>query len=143
MLAILASMVAGFLLSIMIKLNASLGQHIGVLESSFIVHLVGALFALVLVRRIFKKEFITQLISAPKYSFLGGVIGVLVVLVANIVVPKLGMGLTTGVFITTNLMFCTIADHFGFFGLPKFKLTTRRVLGLLSAVMGLILLIWR
>ena len=48
-LAVTASVVAGAFVAIMIRLNATLGEHIGVLESSFVVHLVGTAFSTLLV----------------------------------------------------------------------------------------------
>jgi len=143
LISILGSAIAGVLLAIMIKLNASLGQYIGVLESSFVAHVVGTLFGFILICYCIKGEFIKNISESPKYLLLGGVFGVVVVMLSNIVVPHLGMALTISIFVTTTLVFCTVADHFGFFKLPQFRITLRRSLGLLLAFVGLLLIIWK
>ena len=50
--SIVASLGAGILLALMMQLNASLGEAVGPLESSFVVHVIGTAFAFLL---IFKK----------------------------------------------------------------------------------------
>ncbi len=150
-LAILFSMLAGVFVAVATRLNASLGERIGILESSFVIHLAGALFAFFLILLFFRKERgvlrrapSKQLAGrqderekTPVYLFGGGVLGIVIVLCANLSVPKLGMVLTMGIFLMGNLIFAVAADHFGFFGLPVFKITRRRLLGLACTALGL------
>lgn len=137
--AIFLSALSGVLIAVMMLLNASLGAAIGVLESSFVVHLVGTLFAFVLILFFFRGSNVFQIKKTPKHLFAGGLLGVVVVLISNFVVPKLGMVLTAGLFLTGNMIFAVVADHFGLFNLPVFKVTKRRMVGLLCAAMGLFL----
>lgn len=138
-LAILLSLLSGFLIAIMITLNASLGGRIGIIESTFIVHLVGALFGIIMMGLFFRENKMHKIGKTPKYLFFSGVLGVLIVLTANAVVPKLGMVLAVGLFLTGNLFFAVVVDHFGLLNLPVYKISWRRALGLVSAIIGLIL----
>ncbi|MBU0504515.1 MAG: DMT family transporter [bacterium] len=140
--AIVSSMFAGAGLAIMIRLNATLGEHIGILESSFLVHLVGTIFALFILNRKLNKNFLTNLKKPPKYLFIAGFFGVTMVLMGNYVVPKLGLALTISILVCCGLTFSTIADHIGVFGLKQFKVTGKRIIGLLLVIMGVLLIFW-
>lgn len=139
--AICLSLLSGVFIAVMVILNASLGNHIGVLESSFVAHLVGATFGAISCGFFLRRNPLHKIIQTPKYLLLGGFFGVLIVLISNAVVPKLGMVLTVGLFLIGNLIFAVISDHFGCFQLPIYKVSWRRVLGLLSAMIGLILVL--
>ncbi|PEN12592.1 hypothetical protein CRI94_13825 [Longibacter salinarum] len=139
MLAGVASVIAGVFVALMIRLNATLGEHVGVLESSFLVHLVGTVFAALLVLPRSGPLLPSRLRSAPRYTFLGGVLGVAIVMLANIVVPVLGVALTLCLSVAANLGFSTISDHFGWFGLPQFPVSKQRLLGLALVILGVVL----
>lgn len=138
-LAVAASVVAGGFVAVMIRLNATLGEHVGVLEGSFVVHLVGTAFATLLVVPRFEWARVRRLRATPAMLFVGGAIGVFIVMLANVVVPVLGIALTLSLSVAANLTFSTVADHFGWFGLPVFPVTLRRLVGLLLTLLGVLL----
>jgi transporter family-2 protein len=41
--------------------------------------------------------------------------------------------------VAANLTFSTVADHFGWFGLPVFPVTARRLVGLALTLLGVLL----
>jgi len=135
--AILASLLAGVLLALLIQLNAALGKEVGVLESSFIAHLTGSILAFIIVSIRLKK-----ICSTPKHLFLGGILGVIITIVGNIVVPRLGLLVYMSLLITLDLIFSTLVDHIGLFGLPRFKINLKRIIGLTLAIIGAILILW-
>ena len=129
------SMGAGILVAVMIRLNATLGAHIGVLESSFVVHAIGTAFATgLLVPRLALLR--TRIQKPAPHLFLGGVCGVFIVLLANVVVPFLGVALMLSLSIAANLVVSTVADHYGWFGLPIVPLSKRRIAGVVLALLG-------
>ena len=138
-LSILASLLSGSLVATMVRLNASLGEKIGIVESAFVVHLVGTFFLLSFLFSPAHRGFLKNLKETPKHLWIGGVLGVLVVLTSNYCVPQLGLLLTLGLFVCANLFFSTCADHFGFFDLPRFPMTQKRLLGLIIAITGVAL----
>jgi len=136
--AVLASLGAGLLVALMIQLNATLGVHIGVLESSFVVHAIGMGFATLLI--LGRLPRLKRRIQEPSgILFFGGVLGVFIVLLANVVTPLLGVALTLCLSVAANLLFSTVADHFGWFGLPVIPASRQRVLGLALALIGVAL----
>ncbi|HLD44465.1 MAG TPA: DMT family transporter [bacterium] len=140
--SIIISILAGMGLAIMMQINATLGQKVGLLESSFIVHLAGMTLAIVLLNTKLNKDFIVRAKTAPKIYFLAGVFGVLMVIVANYLVPKIGMAVCVSLFVTTALVLTTLVDHIGIFNLARFKITPKRVAGLVLAIGGVVMLIW-
>lgn len=138
-LAVLAALLAGVFVALMIRLNATLGEHVGVLEGSFVVHLVGTAFATLLLLPRGRTLLSSGVKDAPRYTFIGGVLGVAIVMLANVVVPVLGVALTLSLSVAANLAFSTVSDHFGWFGLPVFRVTGRRLLGLALVVAGVLL----
>lgn len=140
--AIFVSILAGFLVALIIQFNAALGKFIGVFESAFLAHAIGTVLAFFIIFRAFGKKFVNNISSTPKYLFIGGILGITNVIVTNLVVPILGMVVTISLLIIAELSFCTLADHLGFFGLSRFPITRRRVIGLLLTVAGLILVFY-
>lgn len=143
LLAIGASLVCGALVAALMRLNASLAEALGVLESSFVVHLVGTLFALLLVGRSLGTSTTSRILAAPKALLGVGIVGVVIVLLSNMVVPKLGMALSTGIVVATTLILSVVADHFGWFGLPQLRVTLRRAFGVATALVGVLCLYLR
>lgn len=137
--AVLVSIAGGLLLGVAIRLNATLGEYVGVLESSFIVHLTGTLFALLLVGARLNRSVWGMLRRSPRHELTGGIIGVVMVLLANITVPQLGVALAVSLFVAADLFFSSVSDHFGWLGLPQIRVSPQRVIGLLLVLAGVLL----
>jgi transporter family-2 protein len=137
--AVLVSIAAGLLLGVAIRLNATLGEYVGVLESSFIVHLTGTAFALLLVGARLNRSVWKMLRRTPRHELTGGIIGVLMVLLANVTVPQLGVALAVSLFVAADLFFSSVSDHFGWLGLPQIRVSPQRVVGLLLVLAGVLL----
>ncbi len=138
-LAVLVSGASGVLVGFAVRINATLGEYVGALESSFIVHLTGTAFALLLVSWQLKRPFWTMLRRGPKRELMGGVIGVVIVLLANLAVPQLGVALAVSLFITADLFVSSLSDHFGWLGLRQIRVSPQRVLGLVIVLAGVLL----
>jgi transporter family-2 protein len=137
--AVLVSIAAGLLLGVAIRLNATLGEYVGVLESSFIVHLTGTAFALLLVGARLNRSVWATLRRTPRHELTGGMIGVVMVLLANVTVPQLGVALAVSLFVAADLFFSSVSDHFGWLGLPQIRVSPQRVIGLLLVLVGVLL----
>ena len=106
------------------------------------IHLVGTLFALVLVSPWLGRDFWTTLSGRPWVEFLGGVLSVAMVLIANLVVPHLGTALAVSLFVTGDLFFSSVSDRAGWMKLVRIQVSRRRVAGLLLALAGVLLVHW-
>ena len=89
--AIIFSFSAGCITVITRTINARLSRHIGAMPGSFINHLVGLPFTLILALAVPAND-ITAMVQSPSphvWIYLGGLLGVLVTYALNITVPKI------------------------------------------------------
>lgn len=140
--ALLVSAGAGVLLAVLIRINATLGTYIGAFEASFVIHVVGTLFALLLVGYRIDRAFWMEIKRGPYYELTGGLVGAVMVAVANLVVPILGTALAVSLFVVADLFFSTVTDAIGGLGLRRVRLSKQRVLGLVLALIGVLLIHW-
>ena len=138
--AIFISCAAGILLGFLVRVNAALGEHIGMLKATLVVHVVGSVFALLLVSRQLSRDFLRRLYRGPRHELTGGLFGVAMVFLSNVVVSRLGVVLAVSLFIVSDLLFSSAADHVGLLRLKKNPLTTRRLVGLAMAIAGVLLI---
>jgi transporter family-2 protein len=140
--AIAASITAGILLGVLVRINASLGAQIGTLEATFVIHGIGTIFAAIILVPWLHVTFWRTLVHAPAYEWTGGILSIAMVLLANIVVPVLGMALAVSLFVAGDLVFSSLTDWLGWLGLPQIPLSSRRVVGLILALLGVALVHW-
>lgn len=139
-LAIIFSILSGFVLAVMIRLNASLGVAIGTMEATWVIHCVGMIAAILVC--VYRRQFqwVPRLKTVPWFLLLGGVYGVIMVWIGNIVIPQLGMAISSGIFITVNLISSCVIDHWGWLGMPQTTISWRRLGGVMVAVVGVVLI---
>jgi len=138
--SVFASVAAGVLLGILVRVNATLGTHVGELSATFAVHGVGTVFAALLVARRFDRSFWNRLSTAPAIDWTGGLWSVMMVWVATLVVPQLGTALAVSLFIAADLLFSALSDRFGLLDLPTVHLSWQRIAGVLLAIVGVLLI---
>lgn len=135
--AIAASILSGFLLTIIIQFNSGLGKFIGVMESAFVAHFAGALLGVVILAFCRPRGLLQKCKNTPKYLYIGGALGVVVTIIANTATAQLGILLYSAFIITFDLATSAFIDHFGLFGLHRFPLTLQRISGLCIALIGI------
>ena len=77
--------------------------------------------------------------ALPWWIFLGGLIGVLVVAGSAAIVPVTGAAMFFVCLIAGQLLGSVALDHFGAFGLPEIQISPIRVIGVLLALAGVLL----
>lgn len=142
LLSIFASACAGLMLSVVVRVNATLGTELGEIEATFVVHFVGTVFALLITLPRLGPPFWEQLSDRPWMEFSGGLLSVAMVLVANLAVPHLGTALAVSLFVAGDLFFSTVSDQVGWMDLVQIQVSARRLLGLLLAFAGVLLIHW-
>lgn len=132
------ALLIGALISIMISLNSGLEGYVGSTYSVVIIHAIG-LIAILIVAAI-KKEKIVIKEAIPFYLFLGGIFGVMLTLVNVITIGSIGVALTTALAVFGQLVFSSLVDHFGLFGLTKYEFNPKKLVGLLIVFVGLVIM---
>ncbi|SHJ99897.1 DMT family transporter [Tepidibacter formicigenes] len=131
----LLALFQGFLVSIMVSFNGILANYVGFYNSVFIVHLVG-LISIILIL-ILKKEHKNIEEKIPIYLFLGGGIGVFVVLFNIMCFNRLGIAITISLGLLGQSLFSCIIDHFGLFGVKINKFHKNKIIGFLLVLFGI------
>jgi transporter family-2 protein len=139
LLAGVLSTAAGVLLGVLVRVNATLGTHLGEFRATFAVHVVGTAFALLLVAPRAGWGTARELAGAPPFDWTGGLWSIAMVWVATVVVPRLGTALAVSLFVASDLFFSASADAIGGRGRPRVPLSGRRVAGLALALAGVLL----
>jgi len=103
----------------------------------FIVGLVGMIIFIALSGTTFPVRH--QLVSAPLYSDLGGIIIATYVVIITFLVPRIGVGTAIGLIVTGQIICAVIIDHFGLFSVPVHSISITRVAGVLLMIAGIYL----
>lgn len=142
--ALLLAFIAGVFMAIQGSLNTGLGKIIGLLESTFIVQIVGlatVLIPLYLLR--LGKGDLSRFQDVPWYLYLGGSIGVIILYTVVASISQLGVATATTAIIVGQVGTAVLIDHFGFFGLEKIPFTWPKVAGLTLLAVGAKLMLLR
>jgi transporter family-2 protein len=128
-----AAVCAGFLLALQGPINAELGGALKApLVAAFISLSISALLALALI--VISGQAAEWRAPALWLYFAGGCLGIVIVMAAILVTPKLGSSTFLAAAIFGQLAVGLILDHFGLLGLPQHEVSLGRV-----AAVGLVL----
>jgi len=141
-LALLMALISGVLMAIQGSLNTALSKVIGLLETTFIVHVTGTIILVVLlfVLRMGKGN-LYALSEAPWYAYLGGVVGVGIIYLVAASIPEVGVANATTAIIVGQVVTAIVIDHFGAFGLEKMAYGWNQIVGVILLGIGAKLLL--
>jgi transporter family-2 protein len=131
----LLAVAAGAAIAVQSSFSGAIGRRLGVLETSFVVHLVGLALASVLMIAL-RGGHLGGWRSVPWYAYSAGFIGVGIVAAVSFAVPRLGLATSLTLTIVAQLFLGAVLDHFGCFGAELHPLTTARALGLGVLLVG-------
>ncbi|KAB7663413.1 DMT family transporter [Bacillus sp. B1-b2] len=135
----LLAILAGAALSFEGAIYAELGKTIGQLETSFYNFFMGT-FIMGLLLLFFGKGKLSYTLKAPKWSLLGGILGVVYLTSIVISVPYVGVGITMVAVIIGQLVMSMIIEHFGWLGSKETKINKEKVFAVISMIIALILI---
>jgi transporter family-2 protein len=137
MLALIIAAGSGITMALQGSLNAALSKIIGLLETTFVVHLTGLVLVMVLLFACSLGEGgLVHYNQAPWYTYLGGILGVLIVYGVAHSIPKAGVAPATVAIILGQVFTACLIDHFGLFGLTKMSFTWCRAVGTFVLAFG-------
>ena len=137
---VLLAIAAGMSNAFQAPINAALSKFTGVIESSCISFIVGALSLLVIVM-ITGKGHILTFVEAPPFLLFGGLLGAILVTTMLYVITKVGAAITISSVITGQMIAALVIDQIGFLGVPKSPVDLSRIGGILFLAVGIKLLI--
>ena len=132
---IILSMLGGILTTLSMIVNSSLGKKIGVLQSTCINYIVGLICStLVLVVLGNSINVTTETFAKmPFYVFLGGAIGVSVVYLSNIIIPKIPVVYSTLLLFVGQVITGIIIDFF-----MMSEISFSKLIGAIIIILGIL-----
>lgn len=135
LLIILIGLAGGIAVGLQSPLASMLTQRLGIFESVFIVHVGGAVIAL-LPLLFYSGGKLSQWKSVPWYALGAGVFGLVVIAAISYMIPRVGIAASITTIVAGQLLVGTILDHFGLLGASVRTLDLTRLLGLAVVLFG-------
>lgn len=137
MLALVLALISGVLMAIQGSLNSVLSKFIGLLEATFVVHIIGTIILVVLLFLMkFGKGNLAAWPQVPWYAYLGGVIGVFIIYLVAASIPAVGVANATTAIIVGQVLTAVIIDHLGGFGLNRVPFGWNQLIGVALLAAG-------
>ncbi|GAB6098164.1 DMT family transporter [Halanaerocella petrolearia] len=137
----LVAIVAGMSMAIQGSLNSVLGKTIGELEATLVVHIIALMLLVILLVFNLGKGDLSNLSFAPWYSYLGGILNVVILYGVLFSISQLGVGNATTAIVAAQILTAVIIDHLGLWGLKQISFQWLHGLGVLFLALGVRLLL--
>jgi bacterial/archaeal transporter family-2 protein len=134
-LIILIGLAGGVAVGLQGPMASMISQRLGTLESVFIVHLGGALIAL-LPLLFYGGGKLAQWKELPWYTLVTGAFGLIVISAISYMIPRIGVAAAIIAIVAGQLLVSTLFDHFGLLGAMQRPLDLTRALGLTVVLVG-------
>lgn len=138
-LSYLLALLAGAALSFEGAIYAELGKTIGQIETSFYNFFMGSII-MGLLWIFFGKGDLSYTLKAPKWTLLGGGLGVVYLTAIVISVPYVGVGISMVAVVIGQLVMSMVIEHFGWLGSKKTKINKEKIFAVISMIIALILI---
>ena len=132
---ILIGLAGGIAVGIQSPLSSLISQRLGILESIFIIHLGGALIALIPLL-IYGGGKLGNWRTLPWYALGAGAFGLVVIFSMSYMIPRVGVATALIILLSGQLLIGTVLDHFGLLGAIQRPVDFTRVLGFAVVLLG-------
>lgn len=138
---IMLALAAGMMIPFQSAMNAQLGKALqspyyasltvfAVAATSLLIYIAASRYAI---------PSSQQFAAAPKWSYLGGILGGAYILLIVICAPKLGIGNVTVLVLLGQILSAIVIDHFGLLNSVVHTLNWQRILGVILMIAGVYL----
>ncbi|MFA5880717.1 MAG: DMT family transporter [Eubacteriales bacterium] len=121
-----------------VLVNSNLNKTADLPLTALVVNIVAGVTILA-VYLVFSRQSFSVLRNADWYAFLGGVLGVIIVMGSTFLIPRLGITAASSIIIVSQLTFAMVADHFGMLGIRHIPADPVRFGALLLMILGIYL----
>lgn len=142
LLLILAAIVSGAVVPFQAGANAVLGRTLGHPLWGTAISLCVSFACILPVMLLARVEMpaLSNLAQAPRWIWIGGIVGVVYITGALVLAPKLGAAGFITAAIAGQMLASVIIDHWGLVGLPQKPVSLSRLAGLGLIILGLIVM---
>jgi transporter family-2 protein len=134
-LIILIGLAGGAAVGLQSPLASMVSQRLGIFESVFIVHLGGAVIALIPLLFVGGGK-LSQWRSVPWYALFAGVFGLVVIAAISYMIPRVGVAASITVIVAGQLLVGLFLDHFGLLDASVRPIDPTRILGIGVVLLG-------
>ena len=135
LLAVIVGLLGGLAVGLQGPLASLMSQHIGTMESVFVIHLGGALMAGALLLVVGGGN-LAAWRSVPWYALGAGIFGLVVLSAVSYTIPRIGAATTVTLIVVAQLVLSTLLDHFGLLGTSVRLTDPSRILGVAVLLLG-------
>lgn len=135
LLIILIGLAGGIAVGLQSPMASMLTQRLGIFESVFIVHVGGALLAL-LPLLLHGGGRLAQWRTVPWYVLGAGIFGLVVIGAISYMIPRIGVAGAITTIVAGQLLVSTILDQFGWLGVMERPMDLTRAIGLGVVLVG-------
>ncbi len=133
---ILLGLLGGVAVGLQGPLSSLMSSKIGIMESIFIVHLGGAILAIVPLLLFWGGGNLGEWRSVPWYALGAGAMGLIIIGAVSITIPRLGVAPTVTLVVVAQLIVGAILDQYGWLGVHVRPIDTTRIIGMLVLFLG-------
>ena len=133
-LIILIGLAGGIAVGLQSPTASIITQRLGIFESVFIVHIGGAIIAL-LPMLIYGSK-LSQWRSVPWYTLAAGIFGLVVIAAVSYMIPRVGVAASITTVVAGQLLVGVTLDQFGLLGASVRSLDMTRIAGLAVVLFG-------
>jgi len=134
-LIILIGLAGGVAVGLQSPMASMITQRLGIFESVFIVHMGGAIIALLPIL-FYSGGKLSQWRSLPWYVLLAGIFGLIVIGAISYMIPKVGVAASITTIVAGQLLVSILLDQFGLLGASVRPLDLTRIVGLIVVLAG-------
>jgi transporter family-2 protein len=135
LLIILIGLAGGVAVGLQSPLASMLSQRLGLFESVFIVHIGGAILALIPLL-IYGGGKLAEWRSVPWYALGAGIFGLIVIGSISYMIPRIGIAAAITTIVAGQLLVGTILDHYELLGSAGRSMDVTRFVGLAVVLAG-------
>jgi transporter family-2 protein len=128
--ALVIAACAGMIMAVQGSLNTALSKVTGLLGATLAIYVTGLVPVAILFFVFFPLGGgFSTFLRAPWYTYLGGILGVLIFYGVMRSIPKVGVAPATTAIILGQVLTACFIDHFGLFGMERSSLTWQKLAG--------------
>lgn len=135
LLIIAIGLIGGIAVGLQSPMASMITQRLGIFESVFIIHMGGAMIALIPLL-IYSGGKLTQWRSVPWYVLGAGIFGLVVIGAISYMIPRVGVAAAITTIVAGQLLVGTVLDHFGLLGAAQRSMDVPRAFGLAVVLVG-------
>lgn len=135
----LLSVLIGVIIAVMVAVNGGLTTQYGVFGAAVIIHIVGSIFAFLLIK--IRRKNSAHRRGIPLWLYMGGAVGVLTVILYNFSYGKISLTSIVALSLWGQTAASLVIDSFGLFGMEKYPFKKSMLIGLGFSAVGILVML--